>query len=147
MLPGAGPADRSLSPREDDFDVTVRERDRVRPFLVLHGGRRPRRVTRRAARLEPELQRASGMKQCRQSYVTGSVAQGLVGPEAQPAFLVPSLPRAPHEKGGITAGQRGGLDKVGSRSLPKPGNGRHEQPKFVTKYSCYLQLYGRGGRI
>jgi hypothetical protein len=37
MPPGAGPADRSLSPREDDVDVTVRERDRVRPFLVLHG--------------------------------------------------------------------------------------------------------------
>jgi hypothetical protein len=25
------------APREDDVDVTVRERDRVRPFLVLHG--------------------------------------------------------------------------------------------------------------
>jgi hypothetical protein len=40
---------------------------------------------------------------------------------------------APREKRGITAGQRGGLDKVGSRSLPKPEGGQDVQPKLVAK--------------
>jgi hypothetical protein len=44
------------------------------------------------------------------------------------------------QKGGIAAGQGGGLDRVGSRSLPRPANGRDWQPKLITKYGCYLQL-------
>src|SRR5262249_45257240 len=50
---------------------------------------------------------------------------------------MPPLPGASLKRG-ITAGQRGGQDKVGSRSLPKPGNGRDRQPKLITKNSCYL---------
>jgi len=77
---------------------------------------------------------------------TYPVRPGLVAQEPNLPFLTSPLPRA-SQKRGITAGQRGGLGEVGSRSLPKPGNGRYGQPKFITKYSCYLQLYGRGGRI
>src|SRR5215469_4027812 len=47
---------------------------------------------------------------------------------------------APHEKGGITAGQRGGLDEDGSRSLPRQEKGQDEQPKTAAKERCYLQL-------
>ena len=40
----------------------------------------------------------------------------------------------------ITAGQRGGLDKVGSRSLPRQEKGQDGQPKIAAEKRCYLQL-------
>jgi hypothetical protein len=67
-------------------------------------------------------------------------------PTAESAFLTPPLPRA-SRKMSITAGRRGGLNKIASRSLPKPESGRDGQPKFIAKKNCYLQFHGRGGRI
>ena len=42
---------------------------------------------------------------------------------------------------GITAGQRGGLDRNGSRSLPRQGRGQDGQPKIAAKERCYLRFW------
>src|SRR5262249_20142557 len=90
------------------------------------GGRRcrPRRVTGGAARVSPSFTvPAGGISAGRRSVSTYLVRQGLAAPEDESAVLMPPLLGASRKRG-ITAGQRGGQDKVGSRSLPKPGNDR-----------------------
>lgn len=61
------------------------------------------------------------------------------------AVLNHSRPTA--RKRSVTAGQRGGNCKIGSRSLPDPETGRAQQPTLITKSGCDVQLSGRGGRI
>jgi hypothetical protein len=63
---------------------------------------------------------------------TGMPTQRADQREDESAFLMPPL-HAPYEKGGITAGQPGGLDKVGSCSLPKPEGDQDGQSKLITK--------------
>jgi len=60
-----------------------------------------------------------------------SAARGWQDQKPEFAFLTP--PSRASRKRDITAGQRGGLDKVGSRSLPNPESGRDRKPKFITK--------------
>jgi hypothetical protein len=66
--------------------------------------------------------------------------QRLAAPQRRIRLYDVTAPTRPHEKRDITAGQRGGLDKAGSRSLPGQERGQDGQPKVAAKQRCYLQL-------
>lgn len=65
----------------------------------------------------------------------GRTGRGWAAPKRRIRLDDAAAPTRLAIKGGITAGQRGGLGKARCRSLPKPGNGRDGRPKLITKYS------------
>ena len=63
----------------------------------------------------------TGRARCRQGLAVPT--RSWPHPRAESGFMT-HRSHAPHEKRDITAGQRGGLDKVGSRSLPRQERAR-----------------------
>src|SRR5262249_41064435 len=82
--------------------------------------RRPGTAGRQLADLEPIWQYTApgGPREIYDAY------QGLGAPKRRIRLYDAAAPTRLTKKRDITAGQRGGLAKVGSRSLPKSGNGR-----------------------